>query len=267
MGAGDIVYQGGAGVNQTGSIVNAVVIAGNTSGTSVSVSSGTLVLNGGTNITLSQNGNTIQINGPAIATLSQWFTPAMGTTYRVVGQSSIHVEPMPMPCYLSISRADMALSCLVTTNAGSSWSFAMTFNVGIYTNNASTLSLASQGGTTYNLADLSGGSSQQITGVKNFSVPINANMTPGNYWVAVHSITASTNSLGLILSQMFAPSQQMSNGSLGVTSAASNASVFGMGHWTAQTAALPAAISFNAIVASAAPDAAHLHMQFHNWTA
>jgi hypothetical protein len=52
----------------TGGVVGAVVIGGNnTSGTTASVSSGTLFLAGGNNVTLSQNGQSVTISGPNIA--------------------------------------------------------------------------------------------------------------------------------------------------------------------------------------------------------
>lgn len=50
---------------QTGSIIRAAVISGNTSGATASISSGTMVLSGGNNITLSQNGNTVAISAGA----------------------------------------------------------------------------------------------------------------------------------------------------------------------------------------------------------
>ena len=54
--------------NQTASIVQAVVIGGNTSGTTASISSGTMRLAGGYNITLSQNQNSITLSGGEVLT-------------------------------------------------------------------------------------------------------------------------------------------------------------------------------------------------------
>ena len=49
---------------QTGSIIQDVAISGNTSGASASITSGTMTLAGGNNITLSQAANAITISGP-----------------------------------------------------------------------------------------------------------------------------------------------------------------------------------------------------------
>jgi collagen type VII alpha len=51
--------------NQTQNNVAAVVIGGNTAGATASVSSGTMVLNGGNNITLSQAGNSVTVSAAA----------------------------------------------------------------------------------------------------------------------------------------------------------------------------------------------------------
>ena len=73
---------------QTGSIVRAAIIGGNTSGTTASVSSGTLNFFGGNNVTLSQDGQSITISGPTVGADVYNIVGISGNTSGTTGTSA-----------------------------------------------------------------------------------------------------------------------------------------------------------------------------------
>ncbi len=245
-------------------VVSAAVISGNTSGTTASVSSGTMVLSGGTNITLSQNAQTIEIIGANTGTMSVYqpsFIPG-GMNARQFGQSSVHLDPVMIPNYVSATRADVVLSCSVSTSSNSSWAATLSYIFGIYTKNVSTLSLASSGGTVFNVTNTAAVSFSSLHGVKYFSIPININMTPGNYWFAHHSITTSGNTNWYTMSN-FCAGGNVNSGLFGGASTGTFQYLLGMGHFSVQTAAFPNAIGFTDIANNSPNDLLQQWVAFH----
>ncbi len=268
MGVGDFVFQGGAaGANQTASIVNAVVITGNTSGTTASVSSGTLVLNGGTNITLSQNGNTIQINGPSFVTQSFLRPNFAGQQSQLqIGQGSVVIWPLEVNGYYSFSRAHHLMTVSLSSQAGTSIAATLSIHVGIYTRTASTLNLLTSGSTNYQITDTAGASSGSLQGMRMLSIPINATLSPGDYWLGMLSITASAAQNWITMSNIQQSFQASMSGSFGGSSNTAQNLAVGMGHIAATSAAMPATVQINALVNNAQKDCVVPLVSFVNFT-
>lgn len=72
---------------QTGSIIRGVSLSGNTAGVLADITSGTLILAGGNNVTLSQNGQSVTISGAAQVAQSVQTVGFYGSS-QTVGQSS-----------------------------------------------------------------------------------------------------------------------------------------------------------------------------------
>lgn len=185
----------------TGAFTGGVSNLGNTGGLTGGVSN-LLVFAGGNNITLSQTAilgsATISIIGAAGgggATLSRSIWPAAQLTgiSNAASNGSQSIQYFPCPAYLSATRADIMGSCgLSTVGNGSSISIDMTRLIGVYTRNASTLSLLSSGSVTERVTYSSSNNSANVQGYRLYSIPITMNMTPGDYFVMANMSYAAS---------------------------------------------------------------------------
>ena len=250
-----ITIVGGGGAGFTGGVST----SGNTAGTTGTVSNG-LLLVGGTNITLSQSsgagGATVSIVGGAGGgggTLSQWMPPGVGfSTFSQMGQGSLVMFPAQLQANGVFSRADFFGSASVSTSNASSFAGTLSLLAGIYTRNASTLSLATSGSQSHSW-NISNNSSSSYTGLRAFTVPLAATMTPGEYFFGVISLTTSTNANWFTLSNVALEGFNVSYaGPFGSSNNASNQFVAGAGVFSATTNALPASVAFSGLVATSA---------------
>lgn len=237
---------GGAGGSGGGAVIN---IGGNTSGTTAQFTSGTLVLAGGNNVTLSQSSNTITIVGPSSITHSFFTPPFPGTPTAglSIGNGVLLMSPFRLDQNLSASRAQMGISVSNSSSSNSSYAGVISFQVGIYTKNGSTMSLLNSGSTFYQWSDTSGQSSGSLTGNRVVSVPINMNLTPGDYWYAVISNTSTTNANWFTASNHMHTGISTRQSFLVNTNTASINIMPGMGNYTATTVSCPAAVAFSEI--------------------
>lgn len=231
----------------------AVSLSGNnTSGALALVSTGTLQLAGGNNITLSQNGQSITISGAAQTgtpgTFSMWEPiqlNAMTSQTKNAAQSTLFMFPLYVPVNLSITQMLNLISISVSTSSNSSAAAALSQSAGIYTITGSTLNLltASSGAANVAFTNTSNNSTASIAGFRGFTIPMAFNATPGNYWIGIISATASTNTNWITMNSVGATfANSTYSGQIGEVPAASRGVVKGLGFYSAQTAALPATI-------------------------
>jgi hypothetical protein len=108
------------------------------------------------------------------------------------------------------------------------------------------LSLATSGSQSYAITQTSNNSVAILTGLKGLTLPLAANMTPGNYWMGMWSSTASANANWATLSNICASQGPLTyNGLLGSSSTVTGQGAFGGGYWSATSAALPSSIAFS----------------------
>jgi hypothetical protein len=245
-----------------------VTLSGNTAGAMAHVSSGTLTLAGGNNITLSQNGNAITISGGAggggggVAVANSQTNFSSGTVNLIEGSGAITINSttgqsfkfnvpqtsslsvtgglsistngstisIGAPAQTTLSRFDYPegfFSPLTSVSAGqlSINHMYLPFNLtgtaikiggslsgntntsattasanvslwmGIYTLNGSTLSLASSGSANNGFQwsqSASSSANTSINGIRQMTVPMNINMTPGEYWIGAVLTSATT---------------------------------------------------------------------------
>ncbi|MDN5275059.1 MAG: hypothetical protein JWP06_960 [Candidatus Saccharibacteria bacterium] len=177
---------------------------GNTSGTS-GTASNQVVFAGGNNITLSQatgaGGNTITIagagGGGAGGTLSRFeYMEGLFTSLNTVVAGSLSLNHMYVPFNVSGSAMKIGGSLSAATNTSATVASAnISLWMGIYTLNGSTLSLASSGSANNGFQwshSASTTANSSVQSMRQMTVPMNVNMTPGEYWVGAVLSSATT---------------------------------------------------------------------------
>ena len=169
------------------------------------------------------------------------------------GQSTLVMFPAIKHEPGSFSRMDLFGSVAVSTSSNSSYQGTLSLAAGIYTRNASTLSLASSGSVSHTWNGTGATSSGSLVGLRNFSLPINAVMTPGEYFIGILSQSASTNANWVTISNIaVVPFSVAFSGPFGGATNASNQLIAGMGIFSAQTAAIPGTVAFADLIATGA---------------
>ena len=197
-----------------------------TTGTAWSTASGTVAINGSGGVVVSQNNsNQIVISGPATSSIAntgqlsmsvngstislgvpegrntqrhQW-PPGQLTAVAALGNGSFSIHRMEACNPISASRLDVPLLVNIgSTAAANTWGLAVTAFAAVYTKNSNTLSSLSSGSVTWSTSKASnnaGGTQINGVGIRPMSVPININMTPGEYYVGF-GISTNTSSAG-----------------------------------------------------------------------
>ena len=222
-------------------------------------------------ISIASGGSTISVSAPAGIggpTLSWFDNAAKGfTSVNTYGQGSLSVQHIYVPCNVTATAMKIGGSMSVATNTSvTSASVNFSFNVGVYTLNGSTLSLASSG-SAMNAVSWSSNTTGSVTGMRQITAPINVNMTPGDYWVAAVLSTATTytgHSLSLYGNTL------IGNAASGAMLAPFGSSVPGnllmidrfAGIYTAATSACPANISSGNLNISSASNVQRAYIYF-----
>lgn len=197
-----------------------------TTGTAWSTASGTVAINGSGGVVVSQNNsNQLVISGPATSSIAntgqlsmsvngatislgvpeamntqrlQW-PPGQLTAVAALGNGSFSIHRMEACNPISASRLDVPLLVNIgSTAAANTWGLAVTAFAAVYTKNSNTLSSLSSGSVTWSTSKASnnaGGTQINGVGIRPMSVPININMTPGEYYVGF-GISTNTSSAG-----------------------------------------------------------------------
>lgn len=197
-----------------------------TTGTAWSTASGTVAINGAGGVVVSQNNsNQIVVSGPAISSIAntgqlsmsvngstislgvpearntqrhQW-PPGQLSAVAALGNGSFSIHRMEACNPISASRLDAPLFVNIGSSAvANTWGFAVTAFAAVYTKNGATLSSLSSGSVAWSTskASNSAGCTQlNFVGIRPMSVPININMTPGEYYIGF-GISTNTSSVG-----------------------------------------------------------------------
>jgi len=255
-----------------GGIGAGVSTFGNTAGSTGTITTGNLILVGSGPISLSQSTGaagsnaTITINGPATSSLvgsAPLSVSTNGSTISVYGvpyythfnpndkeemvagqhgQATLHVQPITAPAF-QFDRAVFPVNFSAATN--STGTYTMSMWLGLYTKNASTLSLMHSSSTTQAITHSGTASSNTVVGPKLFTLGWTTTVSAGNYYMGVISRTTSGGANASI--SQFLVSQPNSNfsGLFGVVSNDSNQLTLGNGYYTASTTQMPNSIGFS----------------------
>lgn len=210
-------------------------------------------------LSLSVNGSTISLGAASYGTRSYWdngFIAGSGGLSQL-GLGSVVIQPLGADANFSFSALRQFISGSFSSSSNSSYAGTISVQAAIYTRNASTLSLASSGSQSYAFTNTSNNSSGSLSGVRGITLPLNASLTPGEYWIGMWSSTASANANWFTVSNMVqSQGNLVYSGLLGAASNTSGQVVFGAGIWSTTSAALPSSIAFshiNGVSANLAP--------------
>lgn len=197
------------------------------------------------------NASTISI-GAAIQQLSffQPLGPVQNTTVTQNGAGTVQVYPAIAAFPFSASRVDMMVSASAAVLAVSTEAQTISMFVGLYSLNASTLTLLSSGSQSYAMTNSSNGSNASITGIRRLSAPINVNYTGGfDLFIGVMTNTTFANTNGISFSNVvvpLGPGQQL-QGLIGQVPSNSMQFVPGQGLWSTTSAGMPSSMAISAI--------------------
>jgi hypothetical protein len=226
-------------------------LTGNTTGNSTA--SGTNVIFAGSGpISVGGSTGTIIISAPAAATNSFYEIRRMAwnPVATQFGSNQPLIYPIYVPNHLVISRWEGFISLSISTSSNSSHGGTLSMIVGLYTRNASTLSLATSGSGTYAWTNTSNNSTSVLSGLKEVSAGLAATMTPGDYWLLVMSRTSTANANWWTGSNVVNSMSSTNNAWSGRFMSASNNTdqqILGLGIFSTTTTAPPASIGFTAI--------------------
>ena len=228
---------------------------GNTAGTTGTFAGGGLqyVFAGGNNVTLSQSSNGASVTlsiaaagGGAGVTLSGC-DPYIDMLYAGSQQpdATLHINPVSLP---NVQFDRIVMPILNTNSSNSSGSHTLSFWAGVYSRNASTLSLIVSGSNSTAITHSgTAGSYSLFSGLRLYTIPLTTTLAEGQYFVGMLSRSASGGTGGsysqMLLSQ-FASNLQ------GLFGAVANATVqldVGKGHYSASTSGMPASIGLTQI--------------------
>jgi hypothetical protein len=201
-------------------------------------------------ISISTNGSTISI-GYAGTTESGYNPYAdLPIVISQLGQGSLLLDPNLVPTF----QYDRVLLPIFNTNTNnSSGSHSLTFAVGLYTRNASTLSLlGSTSASTAVTHSGTQGSYSLFSGMRHFSIGSTRTVTAGRYWMAFASSTSSAGADGSYSNALEAVYSANSasnnfNGFFGVAQNNSQQFTLGQGFYSAATSGMPASIAFSQV--------------------
>jgi hypothetical protein len=226
---------GGAG--PAGGTFN-LVIAGNTSGATASISSGTLTLAGGAGITLSQAGNAITIMQPEVTRSLLYEAPAQ--TALTASNAGLMLQPLQIRGPITASEFNWMMSGSFTTSTGSGTVSAW---CGVYdVVNGTSLALLSSGSVSYSMA---ASASTLWHSLRQWSMPFNMNASRGDYAMG---LIVRTSGQGVF--SIFGANTQNFFGSAGIASNVTNKILPFLGLYTSSTTGLPANIPSASIMGS-----------------
>jgi hypothetical protein len=178
---------------------------------------------------------------------------SIGTT--AIGVGTFQVVPLQLEASALVSSFDVFLSnSYSATNAGSSMAHTLSFTAGVYSRTGSSLSLASSSSVTTAFTVTGSSSSVSYQGFKNFGIPVALAMTPGNWWLAYISSTASAGnaiaggfSNGII---SYPGAESAYQGVFGSSTNVSQQVQMGWGQYSVSSAALPGSVGFSELIGS-----------------
>jgi len=229
---------GFSGVNLTLSGTNASQIVFSAPATSSLVAGG--------DISISSNGSTITIS--RTKGTKSGISPYADLAYEMtqIGQGVMIIDPMPLP---DVQFDRVVVPIYNTNSSNSSGSHTLSFWAGLYSRNASTLSLYGSASASFAITQSgTAGIYSSVSGLRALTFPWTTTIADGQYWFALVSRTTSGGADGSY--SHLRQSAGIATNFLGMFSAATNASMqitLGQGSYSATTSGMPVSIGFSQI--------------------
>ncbi len=201
----------------------------------------------GTNgISISTNGSTISIS--AVEFTRSRFNPFMEAVAAAGqhGQGTLHIHPVPDPDHFQFDRVGFDINWSNATNSSGSATISMW--AGLYTRNASSLSLLASASSSQGITFAgTGGNNSLQAGGRLYTIGWTTTITKCDLWMAIAYRTTSGNTDGSFSQYMVSDINSNFSGIFGLASNASNQDRLGLGYYSASTSALPSSIAFSQI--------------------
>ena len=223
-------------------------LTGNTIGNSTA--SGTNVLFAGSNGIVVGGSTGTVVFQRRIESGHNPFAPGVEIVYGQQGQASCHVQPLTNDAPFQFDRIVLGWAGSAASN--SSFSATVSIAVGLYTNNANTLSVFASTSTSYAItASGTVGSYSLWAGPRNVTIPWTSTITQ-DVWLGVWSRTTTAGGAGFTFNQGLASQPNSAfSGILGAASAASVQSRVGFGQYASTSTTLPSSIPISTIIGTA----------------
>ncbi len=233
-------------------------------------------------VSLSTNSNGVTISAAPQGTLSRWEYPTVQfvsiQSYSSTNQGLLSMQNVIIPMNVSGTAAKIGGSIsLGTSTANVTGTASISLWMGIYTTNAASgesLLLASSGSAnnsfTFQGNSSASGNYSSVTGVRELTVPMNVNATPGQYWVGAVMSTTSAGGLGVSFTLWGNNLQSTAQAPVLAPIGSNTASGYGFlpvqGVWKSSAYTMPTTIPFSSInntAASAVQRAAFYHALYN----
>lgn len=214
-------------------------------------------------LSVSVNGSTISLGAPNYGTLSYWDNDVSQGSAGAsqFGLGSVMLQPLTIGANLSVSALRQFVSGSFSSSSNSSYAGTLTVRAGLYTLNGSTLSQASSGSQTFAFTNTSNNSTGSLSGIRGVTIPFNANLTPGNYWLGLWSSSASANANWFTLSNVVqSQGAAVFSGNFAAASTVTAQQALGYGLWSTTSTNLPASIGLSHITGTNANNAAFINL-------
>lgn len=208
-----------------------------------------------TNIVFSNsNGVSFGLNGSTVTASVQGVTYSRYNEFKEspmvagnIGQASLHIQPWLIP---NLHMDRIVVHKIFSNASNSSGSFTFSDWVGIYTQNANTLSLLHSASYSTNFSG-SGTVGSYLSyggGIKAVTMGLTQTLTDGMYWIGIINRTTTGGAAGHTLNQ--ALNSNVNTSYFGIMGAATNATQqmsLGLGVWTVTTSGMPNSVAFTDI--------------------
>lgn len=202
-------------------------------------------------LSISTNGSTISMGVPAgTATMWQPFNEALNVAGQQ-GQGILHLVPLPTPVPAALGELHVDRLCLpliISNSSNSTGSVTISHSLGLYTKNASTLSLVAS--TSYTAAATFSGTVNNSTfaGLRLHTVPWTTTIGDGRYYVAQWSRTTTAGGNCTVNQWLASQANSVYSGIFGVNSNRSYQYPLGFGAYSVSfSTAMPSAIELSQI--------------------
>jgi len=214
--------------------------------------SGTIYLSEQANITINTSVNgasqyfrfSVAAGGGGV-TLSRWMPfghPWLGIVTLQMGDGTQFFQPWDLPTELRFSYLIVPVSISVSSSSNSSHGGTLSFGVGIFTNNASTLSVLHSTSSAFVWTNTSSNSINYLHGLRNLIIPWTTTITGSNYWMGIWSRTSTAGANWVTLQNVGISVGTAGTGAFsgpfGSLSNATNQWAYGFGSYSISTAGL-----------------------------
>jgi hypothetical protein len=254
----------GAGIASVGYSAGSVIVSVPAGAPSpVNFSAGTTSNNLGSVVFSDSNGVSFGLNGSTItasvaagaggATLSGILPPGVRMLNSAISNASLIIHALAIEQDVSVDRALFQILMSLSTSSNSSHGGTISISAALYTKNGSTLSLitGSSGSQSWAWTNTSNNSTQQLSNIRLFTVPMTVVATPGVYYLAGWIRTSSANANWYTGSAVYLENYMNANtrsGHMGSNSAQSVQFIGPVnGVFTASTTSMPASIAISDI--------------------